>query len=117
GTGRLGIGVPQPGMVDHTWCNQQVGHLTSIQWEQRFEQLLHLANQANVSFYPVDVGGLRTRSPLNGSVNTLRTLADATDGLAVANTNDLTAGFRKIADNLSAYYLIGYSSTNQQLDG
>ena len=85
GTGRLGVGVPQPGTIDHSWCNQQAGHLASIDWEQRFRDLLKLANQANVAFYPVDVGGLRVSSPLNGSVNTLRTLAENTDGVAVVN--------------------------------
>ena len=44
-------------------------------------------------------------------------LADNTDGRAIVNTNDIASGFRQIADDLSAYYLLGYSSTNAALDG
>jgi VWFA-related protein len=50
-------------------------------------------------------------------IEILRTLADNTDGRAIVNTNDIAGGFRRIADDLSAYYLLGYSSTNQTLDG
>ncbi len=44
-------------------------------------------------------------------------LASATDGIAVMNSNDLDAGLRRIADDLSSYYLLGYYSTNAKLDG
>ena len=50
-------------------------------------------------------------------VESLRTLADATDGLAVVNTNDLAGGARRIVNDLSTYYLLGYQSTNTKLDG
>jgi VWFA-related protein len=64
------------------------------------------------------------RGPLNrdidrlvNRVESLRTLADATDGLAVVNTNDLAGGARRIVNDLSTYYLLGYQSTNTKLDG
>ena len=44
----------------------------------------------------------------------MRTLADATDGIAVMDTNDLDKGLRKISDDLTSYYLLGYYSTNAQ---
>lgn len=47
----------------------------------------------------------------------LRTLAVNTDGLAIVDTNDLDGGFRRIADDLTSYYLLGYYSTNSKLDG
>ena len=50
-------------------------------------------------------------------VDTLRTLAENTDGLAIVNTNDLTAGLKRIVDDVSAYYLLGYYSTNAKFDG
>ena len=50
-------------------------------------------------------------------IETLRTLADATDGIAVLNNNDLDTGLRRISDDLSSYYLLGYYSTNGKLDG
>jgi VWFA-related protein len=68
--------------------------------------------------------GRPNRGPLNRDldrtlvrVDSLRTLAEATDGLAVVNTNDLAAGSRRIVNDLSTYYLLGYQSTNTNLDG
>jgi hypothetical protein len=47
----------------------------------------------------------------------LKLLANETDGLAVTDTNDLNAGFRRIADDLAAYYVLGYYTTNTKFDG
>ena len=54
---------------------------------------------------------------LNKRIDTLRTLAENTDGVAVVNTNNLNRGMQRIADDLSSYYLLGYYSTNTKLDG
>ena len=131
--GRLGLDTPTLGQRDDAWCARQAARLSSIDFDQRFRDLLDLARRSNVSFYPIDVGGLRTfaitASARNGrgasnmmraglaKIDSLITLADNTDGRAIVNTNDLNAGFRRIADDLSAYYLLGYSSTNTSLDG
>lgn len=138
--GRLGMN-PQRDLQDRSWCDQQIARLSSIDFERRFRDLLEHARRANVAFYPVDVGRLggsvavsRPRGPLlptpqerlaaavvqdvfATSVDTLRILADNTDGRAIFNTNDLGAGLRRISDDLSAYYLLGYSSTNPAADG
>jgi VWFA-related protein len=50
-------------------------------------------------------------------VASLQNLAEATDGLAVVNTNDLAGGAKRIVNDLSTYYLLGYQSTNTNLDG
>jgi hypothetical protein len=47
----------------------------------------------------------------------LRTLADATDGMAIIDTNNLEKGLLRVADDLTSYYLLGYYSTNSKLDG
>src|SRR5690606_35520537 len=67
------------------------------------------------SFYPVDGGGLRTTACR--ATDTLRTLAEKTDGFAVVSTNDLVGGVRRIASDLSAFYLLGYYSTNAIANG
>ena len=54
---------------------------------------------------------------LANRVSSLRTLAEATDGVAVVNTNDFAGGARRIVNDLSTYYLLGYQSTNTKLDG
>ena len=46
-------------------------------------------------------------------MDTLRTLADETDGRAIVNQNDLDKGLRQIIRDTSAYYLIGYNSASK----
>jgi VWFA-related protein len=116
--GRLGLGQTQsPDTGDLTWCDTEVSRLGGMDFEHRFRQFLTTARQANVSFYPVDVGGLRTVAPLGGAVDTLRTLAENTDGFAIVATNDLTGGVRRIENDLSAFYLLGYYSSNPATNG
>ena len=50
-------------------------------------------------------------------MDTLRTLADNTDGRAIVNRNDLAAGMKQIVRDTSAYYLLGYNSTHTATDG
>ncbi len=57
------------------------------------------------------------RATLNVRLDSLRLLADNTDGLAIINTNDLDAGAARIVRDLSSYYLLGYYSANENLDG
>lgn len=114
--GRIGVGqTQQPFYQDASSCDAEIRRLASIDFDQRFRDLLASARQANVSFYPVDVGGLRT-TPVRAT-DTLRTLAENTDGFAVVSTNDLTGGVRRIQNDLAAFYLLGYYSTNTAANG
>ena len=54
---------------------------------------------------------------LKSRIETLQTLAGNTDGMAVVNTNDLETGVKRISDDLTSYYLMGYYSSNSRLDG
>jgi VWFA-related protein len=54
---------------------------------------------------------------LHTRLQSLRTLADVTDGIAIVDTNDLNRGMRRVVADLSSYYLLGYYSTNSRLDG
>jgi VWFA-related protein len=114
--GKLGLGqTMQPNGGQAAWCDGEIARLASIDFEIRFRLLLTSAIQANVSFYPVDVGGLRTAR--TRATDTLQTLAENTDGFAVVSTNDLTGGVRRIANDLSGLYLLGYYSTNPAANG
>ena len=109
---------------------QMLSHLNN---GQDYLDLMEIANANNVSFYPVDARGLAAfdrdlnENPVLGPadeirlvrsrVESLRTLADNTDGLAVVDTNDLDKGFQRIVDDMTSYYLLGYYSTNTKLDG
>jgi VWFA-related protein len=123
-------------------CERDRIQLGMLDDESEFRNLLDEANGANASFYPVDPRGLvvfdepidkmRTGLPPPGSttitppaidsarlrarLTTLRTLAEATDGLAIVDSNNLAAGMKRIVDDLSSYYLLGYYSTGK-LDG
>src|SRR5262249_30913804 len=56
------------------------------------------------------------RARLTARNTSLRTLAEATDGVAVVDTNALSRGLRRIVNDLSSYYLLGYYSGGK-LDG
>jgi hypothetical protein len=75
-----------------------------------FEFDLSTAGGANVSL-------TKDRAMLESTIDTLRILADETDGRAIVNQNDLGAGLRQIVRDTSAYYLLGYTSTLNQPDG
>jgi VWFA-related protein len=114
--------------VDCEADRQMLAHLDN--W-QDFRDLLDVANRSNVSFYPIDSRGLPATDAeiyedvppaadqrmLRQRVEALRTLADSTDGLAVVESNDLERGVRRIVDDLTSDYLLGYYSTNASLDG
>ena len=90
-----------------------------------------VASQYNVAIYPVDPRGLPVfefdidqavgpdtdRQFLSNTQNTLRALAVETDGRAILNRNDLDVGMKQIVRDSSAYYLLGYSSTQAKSDG
>jgi VWFA-related protein len=91
------------------------------------------ANRANATFYTIDPRGLPVfdtplgpgppldiitdAAVLRTRLDTLRMLAESTDGMAVLNNNDLDSGLKRIATDLSSYYLLGYYSSNAKLDG
>ena len=97
-----------------------------------FRRMLNDANRANVSFYPMDPRGLvafdtpiseepvsvvTDLARLRNRLDSLRTMADATDGVAIVDSNDLDRGLRRVVDDLSSYYLLGYYSSNPKADG
>lgn len=141
-TGRPFVGRSgQPFEADRSRCEADRVSLAQLDDDVQFRMTLDRANRSNVSFYPVDPRGLvvfdtplvapTTGLPPNGPTmtpvaqdaamlrtrqSTLRDLAAATDGIAVMNSNDLDRGFRRITDDLSSYYLLGYYSSGK-LDG
>jgi VWFA-related protein len=114
-------------------CEQHRQELAHFDAWQAFRDLMQDANRANVSFYPIDPRGLvvfdtplsARRVPglvedsarLRTRQNTLRSLAEDTDGLAVVNNSDLTEGLQRITADLTSYYLLGYYSSHTALDG
>ena len=90
------------------------------------------ANRGNTAIYAVDPRGLsvfefdfsqpsisiRTDAQaLRTTIDTLRTLAEETDGRAIVNQNEVGPGLRQMVRDSSTYYLIGYNSTQAPSDG
>jgi VWFA-related protein len=140
--GTLVAGRPTSGKVsDRTECDQDQMDLAMADNPRRFESLFGEANRANVSFYPIDPRGLSAfvpqpvprgpdETPINPAVwleaehamrkgrsESLHLLALNTDGIALLDSNDLRQQIRRVADDLTSYYLMAYYSTNSKLDG
>ena len=120
-------------------CDIDRMRLAQIDNDQEFRDIRQEANRSNVAFYPIDPRGLTSfdepimklgtagppppavppsvdRAQLRGRLESLRTLAVDTDGLAIVQTNDLERGFQRIIADLSSYYLLGYYS-DRRMDG
>ncbi|MGA2813376.1 MAG: VWA domain-containing protein [Candidatus Acidiferrum sp.] len=101
------------------------------------------AVKANVSIYPIDIRGLQALPPggeaqsasIHGvsaysgasiindlssnasSQDTLATLAADTGGKAFFDSNDFTGVFSQVQKDSSAYYVLGFTSSNPAKDG
>ena len=132
--GRLRLGEPHPLRPGtKTECDRDRQYLSQIDNDRFFRDIIDDANRANASFYTVDPRGLAAfdapigpaappppsvdLNNLRRRIDTLRVLAENTDGLAAVNSNDIDASLKRISDDLTSYYLLGYYSTNTKLDG
>jgi VWFA-related protein len=126
------LGIAPAGTFDRSHCDSERIALSQLDDDTHFRNILDEANRANTSFYPLDPRGLTVfdtpigpeRPPpipvdaamLRARLNSLRMLADFTDGLAIVNTNNIAPALKRVVDDLSSYYLLGYYSSGK-LDG
>jgi VWFA-related protein len=99
--------------------------------QSELQRVFDEANKTNTSIYAVDPRGLSngefdiqdnvmgrvSQDALRQTQSTLQVLAENTDGRAIINRNDLAAGMKQIIRDSSAYYLLGYNSTQSRSDG
>ena len=99
--------------------------------QQEMQEVFNAANRSNTALYTVDPRGLtsgefdisenvgmqRSSAALRQTQDTLRVLADETDGRAFVNRNDFGKAMKQIVADSSAYYLIGYNSSQAPQDG
>ncbi len=116
---------------------------TGAENQAQLRNAVNRAIRSNVAIYPMDMRGLQavtpggsaTQASLRGtgaysgramesafgsqfsSQETLSTLAEDTGGRAFLDTNDFNSVFRKVQEDTSTYYLLGYRSTNPARDG
>jgi VWFA-related protein len=138
-TGKLAFDRDLPG---DSGCDGDRLMFSQLDDDRTFRDLLDEANRSNVSFYPIDPRGLAafdgpimksyrgapppgstTMTPpsedlanLRGRLESLRTLAGATDGIATLDSNDLAGNLSRVVGDLTSYYLLGYYSDGK-LDG
>jgi VWFA-related protein len=88
-------------------------------------ELTRAANRANATIYTIDPRGLvggpdldeqidmvEWQQYVRGSQDSLRVLAELTGGFAVVNQNDFEKALKRIDNDSSDYYVIGYYSNN-----
>ena len=111
--------------------------------EVQLRAVVDKAIRANVSIYAADMRGLQaivpggdaTQASVRGtsafsgasmrnqfdrtfaSQETLSTLAEDTGGRAFFDANEFASVFDRVVADTSSYYVLGYSSTNEALDG
>jgi hypothetical protein len=126
GTGRVG---PDAGLNDPR--EDTARFLAAVDLQEEMRDVYDAANRANTALYTLDPRGLATfefdindgvgirtdANYLRSTQDTLRTLAENTDGRAIVNRNDLDGALRQVMRDLSAYYLVGYNSTQAPTDG
>ena len=102
-----------------------------LDMDSDLREIYDTANRNNVAIYAVDPRGLpgfefdinegigfqTDTKYLTSTMDTLRVLAENTDGRAIVNRNDIATGMKQITRDSSAYYLIGYNSAQAPTDG
>jgi len=93
--------------------------------QQELAEITRSANRANTTLYTIDPRGLVGPSDIGEPVDpmqwneyirktqdTMRDLAEETGGIAVVNMNDYDKAFKRIDNDTSDYYVLGYYSSN-----
>jgi VWFA-related protein len=129
GSGNPAYGNASVGANDRN--EERASWIASLDMDSDLREVYDTANRNNVSIYAVDPRGLpgfefdinesiglqADQKYLNSTMDTLRMLAENTDGRAIVNRNDIAMGMKQITRDSSAYYLIGYNSSQAPTDG
>jgi len=117
--------------------------LSGLDNQAQLHATINAAIRAGVAFWPIDARGLVASAPLGDatrgspggnamytgasalaassnfskSQDTLWTMASDTGGKALLDNNDLAAGVVKAQKSVSSYYIIGYYTSNEALNG
>jgi VWFA-related protein len=111
--------------------DERAAFLANVDLQTELRRVYDAANRNNTAIYTLDPRGLAVtdfdmsqsvgpktdRFLLQTTVDTLRTLANETDGRAIVDRNDLEGGLKQVVQDSSAYYLLGYNSGNTAADG
>jgi VWFA-related protein len=132
--GFTGLGNPNannPLAGENNLNEERARTMAEFDLASELQSVFDAANRTNTAIYAVDPRGLSTgefdiqdnvgprlsQDALRSTMATLQTLAENTDGRAIVNRNDLAKGMEQIVRDSSAYYLVGYNSTQAPQDG
>ncbi len=136
GAGVAGSSVATNPALDNTRIEAM--HAANIIAEM--QAMFEAASRANVAIYSIDPRGVASptdllmqvpvmntlaveavtagvRDELHRQIGALRTFSEVTGGLALVGSNDFQTGFRRIVEDNSAYYVLGYRPTDLARDG
>jgi VWFA-related protein len=113
----------------------------SLENQAQLEASINAAVKSNVAIFPIDARGLMAdppggaastassrggmslstynnqRATVNDSQETLVTLAADTGGKAFLDSNDLSLGLKQVQEQYASYYILGYNTPNNTMDG
>lgn len=105
--------------------DQQGNQFADADLARELAELTRAANRANVTMYSIDPRGLVGGPDLDEKVDpveyqdhirktqdSLRVIAEETGGIAVVNQNDFDKALKRIDNETSDYYILGYYSSN-----
>jgi VWFA-related protein len=116
---------------ENSMAEDRARNIAEFDMARELQDVFDAANRSNTSIYAVDPRGLSTgefdisenvgmrlsQDALRSTMASIQTLAENTDGRAIVNRNDLAKGMEQIVRDSSAYYLLGYNSTQAPADG
>jgi len=122
----FGSGTTQVGQV-----NDRTAFFNQTELMSQLRYAFAAAGRSNTAVYTLDPRGLAAseydiddavsyetdRRILAESMDSLRAIAEETDGQAIVNRNDPLPELQQMVRDTSAYYLLGYTSTEAPRDG
>jgi VWFA-related protein len=125
------------GAASQATCDNLLQQAAFADSRRLFTDLIGDANRSSTSFYTLDARGLRTetrpmpttrlgaavearnreRIPYSTTLDSIRTLGESTNGMALVDSNDVGSALARAAADFNSYYLLGYTSSNAKPDG
>ena len=129
-----GFGNPNrrnPTAGDNSMLEDRAEFSGQLDVQQEMQDVFNAANRSNTALYTVDPRGLatgefdidqnvgfqRSNSSLRQTQDTLRVLADETTAAPSSTETTSAKAMKQIVTDSSAYYLLGYNSTQAPQDG
>jgi len=111
------LGTIRPGRKAVVFVSEGLGRLGQDA-VRVVSDLIRTANDNNTAIYTVDPRGLQAGPSAfgTGMSSLLAAIADSTGAESIVS-NDMTSALRRVVATASAFYLLGYSPKDNQLDG